>query len=291
MEFLDLKKRLRSALGEDGFQHDITTLAIPHVQSISLQAKLIVKEQGVFCGGFLIPILFKLIHPRSQIRVFIPDGKRVREGQTVATFKLPAAALLAGERVMLNLVGHLSGIASLTRSYVDAVRGTNAKIMDTRKTTPLWRDLEKYAVKCGGGENHRLSLDTAILVKDNHHQLLKRQKLDLEKVYGPAALDKRKKQLGFVAIEAATYEQVWQAIKARPDIILLDNMPLNQIKGSIEFIKAAREALESSKPLIEVSGRVTPEKAKSYAELGVDRISVGSITHSAPALDLSLEVS
>lgn len=287
----NLSSRIDFALREDAAFSDITTRAIPGVQKSILNAKLIAKANGVICGTQLIPLIFKKLDRRARVQIVKRDGSLVKPGQTVANVRVSAPALLAGERLMLNLVCHLSGIATLAQRYVQAVKGTSAKILDTRKTTPLWRDLEKYAVKCGGGENHRFSLGDAILVKDNHIQFLKERGLQAADVYGvDAGKSGKNKKIQFVAIEATTHREVWEAIKCRPDIILLDNMPMSRIKSSIVFIKAAREALHSSRPLIEVSGGVTLAKVRKLAELGVDRISVGALTHSAPALDLSLEV-
>jgi len=177
-------------------------------------------------------------------------------------------AIVAGERVMLNLVSHLSGVATLTRRFVDAVQKNKVAIMDTRKTTPLWRDLERAAVRDGGGENHRLNLSDAILVKDNHLAYLTKKGIRAHSVYGPASAARTgRKKPAFVAIEAKNNAEVWEAIKARPDIILLDNMGPDQLKGSILFIKAARRGLQTPKPYIEVSGGVTLAKAALLATL------------------------
>ena len=288
MQFDHLPQRLKYALQEDAVPSDITTRAIPGVTTTRLRAVVLAKAAGVLCGGFLGPLIFKQLDKKARYRPLKRDGAHIRAGDRLAEIRCSAAALLGGERLFLNLMCHLSGVATLTRRYVDAVRGTGAKIVDTRKTTPLWRDLERYAVVCGGGENHRFSLGDAVLVKDNHHKLLRGRGLLASGVYGVGAPVRRK--AGFVAIEAATLPEVWEAIKARPDIILLDNMPLNRIKDSLVFIRAAREALKSNKPSIEVSGGVTLQNVRPVATLGVDRISVGAITHSAPALDISLEV-
>ncbi len=291
MEFLNLKRRLDQALKEDAASTDVTTLAIPGIKSIRRKAILLAKESGVFCGGFLVPHIFQSRDKKARARFLKKDGASVRKGEKVLAIECGAATLLSGERLFLNLVCHLSGIASQTYRYVQAVRGTSAKILETRKTTPLWRDLEKYAVRCGGGENHRFSLGDAILVKDNHLQLLRERGLSVKDVYSRRKEQfLKRKNLKFLEVEATTIPEVWDAIKARPDIILLDNMPLNRLKAAIVLIKAAREALNSPKPAIEVSGGITLATARTYATLGVDRISVGALTHSAKALDFSLEV-
>jgi nicotinate-nucleotide pyrophosphorylase (carboxylating) len=197
----------------------------------------------------------------------------------------PLSAILAGERTFLNLACHLSGVATLTHRYVQAVKGSGAKILDTRKTTPLWRDLEKYAVTCGGGYNHRNALSDAILVKDNHVEAVRASGGALIDFYGKKQLASVRKKLKFVEIEAKTLPEVMEAVACQPDVILLDNMSLARLKKSIVLIKKT-----SRKILIEVSGGITLQKAKRLARLGVDRISVGALTHSAPVLDISLEV-
>ena len=275
---------------EDGAFHDVTTLQIPRIAQQHASARLLVKQKGVFSGGDLIGSLFRLLDPQARVKILIPDGRRVKPKQVAARITAKSSALLAGERLLLNLVGHMSGIATLSDLYCQAIKGTKAVITDTRKTTPLWRDLEKYAVECGGGLNHRFSLSDAILVKDNHHQILMRQKLSPEDVYNESKLRSKKRNWKFVCMEATNDAQVWGAIRSRVDIILLDNMPLNQIKGSMELIFAARKAFGTSFPLAEVSGGVNLTNVRKFAELGVDRISVGALTHSAPALDISLEV-
>lgn len=283
MKFSHLPRRLKEALREDGAFDDITTQLLGFGSTV-LQADLMAKKQGVFCGGFLMRPIFEQLAKKVQIRQFLADGKKVQPGTRIAHLRGPARALLAGERVFLNLACHLSGISTLTRRFVDEVRGTKAQILDTRKTTPLWRDLEKYAVLCGGGTNHRMSLSDAILIKDNHRQLLKRagRRLAIRRPIG--------KKATFLEIEAANLPEVWDAIMAKADAVLLDNMPVKLIKESIALIRSAQKAQKKAFPQIEISGGVTLQNVRGLARLGVDRISVGALTHSAPALDLSLEV-
>lgn len=289
--FLALRERLAAALSEDGAFSDVTTAALGGHRSRPARAVLLCKQDGVFCGGFLVAEVFGLLDRKCRVSRVVKDGSRVRKGMKLAEIQARPDAILAGERVLLNLLCHLSGVASLTRKFVDSVRGTAAKILDTRKTTPLWRDLEKYAVLSGGGTNHRFSLDDAVLVKDNHWQMAKAAGARISRLYGPESpVRKGRRRPAFVGIEAANRAQVWEAIKARADIILLDNMPENRLKEAMVFIRAARRALKSERPLIEVSGGVDLQRAKRLARLGVDRLSVGALTHSAPALDISLEV-
>lgn len=280
-----LKSRLDTALAEDSAFDDATTRCLSTLGSERKTAKIIAKNEGVFCGAFLAEPIFKDLSRHAKGKVLVQDGKPVRPGQVLMEITAPLSAILAGERTFLNLTCHLSGIATLTRKYLQAVKGSKAKILDTRKTTPLWRDLEKYAVICGGGFNHRFALSDAILVKDNHVEAVRSSGRALVDFYGKKQLSSVRKKLKFVEIEAKTLPEVHEAIACQPDVILLDNMSLVRLKKSIVLIKKS-----SRKILIEVSGGITLQKAKRLARLGVDRISVGALTHSAPVLDISLEV-
>lgn len=290
MKFPDLATRIRLSLIEDAAFHDLTTRLLPGINQKKHTAKVIAHESGVFCGSTIIGMVFKLLDSGVQMKLKAKDGQHIRPGQCLAEITARPDALLAGERTMLNLINHLSGIATLTSRYVRAIKGTETSIVDTRKTTPLWRDLEKWAVVCGGGVNHRFSLEDAILVKDNHLTYVKDSGLSVTQLYGNSKLlKKRFKNLKFICMEAKTIPEVWNAIKARCDIILLDNMSMDLLKRSHVLIHSARRALSSSRPMVEVSGGVTLTNIRAIAGLGVDRISVGSLTHSAPALDISLE--
>ncbi len=291
MQFPNLIERLRMSLVEDSAFSDITTRQLPRFQKQVIHANVIAKEKGIYCGAFLLKPLFRLMDPKAEIELVKKDGQAITPGQILARLKATVSALLGGERVFLTKTAHLSGIATLTNTFVKAVRGTPAKIYDTRKTTPLWRDLEKYAVRCGGGVNHRMSLGDAVLVKDNHIQYLRSQGLLLTDAFGGRG-SKRLKVKGsrFFEVEAQSYQDVWEAIKCGADYIMLDNMPYEKLKGAIALIQAARRAKKSSFPQIEISGGVTLKNVRRYAELGVERISVGAITHSALSLDISMEV-
>ena len=210
------------------------------------------------------------------MRVDCEDGTRLVPGDSVLYLSGHARALLAAERVALNFMQRLSGVASTTARYVHAVRGTNAKILDTRKTTPGWRLLEKYAVRAGGGTNHRLNLSTAVLIKDNH----------LASVDGDVGLAVRRARdlapVGTkVEVECDRIEQVQAALEARADIIMLDNMSTAQMKACVDLV--------DGRALTEASGGVNLDSVRAIAETGVDWISVGALTHSAPALDLALD--
>lgn len=291
MKFKYLNNRLRLGLREDRAFSGVTTKQIPGYRTDRITAQIRAKASGIFCGSFAVRPLFKILDPNVKILKLARDGRLVKKGQVVAKIHGSVMALFSGERLCLNLLCRLSGIATLTKAYVNEARGTKAAILGTRKTTPLWRDVEKYAIRCGGGINHRLSLKDAVLIKDNHLSLLRAKKLTPAGVYGVG-----KQGVGghpgvkFVEIEAKNYREVWDGIKMQADVIMLDNMDDGRLKGAITLIKAARRALGTKEPLIEVSGGVSVKDVRRLAKLGVDRISVGALTHSAPALDLSMEV-
>jgi nicotinate-nucleotide pyrophosphorylase (carboxylating) len=230
----------------------------------------------VICGG---PIAIEAVHMLDEsitVRVDAEDGTRVGEATPVFFLTGKARAILSAERVALNFMQRLSGIATLTRMYVDAVAGTRAKILDTRKTTPGWRRLEKYAVRAGGGRNHRMNLSSSVLIKDNH----------LAAVDGDVALAiSRAREMAppgaKVEVECDRLEQVERAVAAGADIVMLDNMSLEQMRDCVKLV--ARKAT------VEASGGVTRDRVRAIAETGVDWISVGALTHSAPALDLGLD--
>lgn len=290
MDLPFLLSRLRRALREDGAFRDVTSAQIPNIHRRQVKARLISRVPGIFCGGFLIKPIFGCLDPLIKVKSFIPDGGRVRSHQTIATIAGRAYAILAGERTFLNLACHLSGVATLTARYVQAIKGSRAQIYDTRKTTLLWRDVEKFAVKCGGGENHRMDLEEAVLVKDNHLGFLKQMRIKPEDVFVARRIRQKRPALKFVEMEANTLNEVEQALRAEAEIVLLDNMPFPRLKKAISLIKSARHRNSGYQPQIEISGSVSLEKAPKLARLGVDRISVGALTHSAATLDLSLEV-
>jgi nicotinate-nucleotide pyrophosphorylase (carboxylating) len=270
-----LGELVRSALQEDGAFNDLTTIATV-VSDRRSRATLVAREQGVICGVPLALECFRLLDAKVAIRVGHEDGARVGAGEPVLFVTGHARALLSAERVSLNYMQRLSGIATLTSRFVDAVRGTRAKILDTRKTTPGWRLLEKYAVRAGGGTNHRLDLSTGVLIKDNH---LAAVDGDIAKAVArcrelaPAGVS--------IEVECDTVEQVSRAADAGADIILLDNMPPATMAECV--------ALVAGRATLEASGGVTLATVRAIAESGVDWISVGALTHSAPSLDLALD--
>lgn len=271
----ELHALVKSALDEDGAFNDLTTIATV-VSDRHARGRLVARAPGVLCGIPLALETFRTLDPKVTIRVDCEDGARLEPGDSVLYLSGHARALLTAERVALNFMQRLSGVASATARYVDAVRGTHAKILDTRKTTPGWRLLEKYAVRAGGGTNHRLNLSTAVLIKDNH----------LASVDGDVGLAvHRARDLAppgtKVEVECERIEQVQAALEARADIIMLDNMSTAQMKECVELV--------AGRAITEASGGVNLDSVRAIAETGVDWISVGALTHSAPALDLALD--
>lgn len=271
----ELEAVVRDALQEDGALNDLTTLATVHSDR-KARASLVAREDGVIAGVPLAVEAFRQMDPKVSIRVDAEDGSRVSAGQSVLFLSGHARPMLSAERVALNFLQRLSGIASLTNLFVQAVRGTRTRILDTRKTTPGWRRLEKYAVRCGGGVNHRFDLATAILIKDNHLQALDgdvRVAVERARALAPNGVQ--------VEVECDHVEQVSRALEAGAGIILLDNMSLADLQECVRMV--------NGRVPLEASGGVRLETVRAIAETGVDRISVGALTHSARAMDLALE--
>ncbi len=270
----DIKSFLSAALAEDIGSGDITSLAtIP----ADRQARFIMRarQDMTMCGLIFVPQLFAMMDG-NVAELHVAEGERAKAGDTLATLSGAARALLAGERTALNLVQQLSGIATVTHSYVEAIIGTDAQIFDTRKTTPGMRYLQKYAVKCGGGQNHRMGLYDAVLIKDNHIAVVGSvgKAIEAARAYAPADT--------IIEVECDTLPQVDEAIAARPDIILLDNMDNDALRIAVARIKP--HAIRT-----EASGNVSLSTVRGIAETGVDRISIGKLTHSAPAVDIGLD--
>jgi nicotinate-nucleotide pyrophosphorylase (carboxylating) len=262
-----------AALAEDIGAGDVTTEATVAAEAVGT-AELLVKEAGVVCGLGVAETAFRALDPEIRFEALASDGDDVEGRAVVARLTGSERAILTAERVALNFLGRLSGIATLTRSYVDAVEGTGAAVLDTRKTTPGLRALEKYAVAVGGGRNHRFGLDDAVLIKDNH--LRAAGSIAAAVMLVRAATDLP------VEVECETLAQVAQALEAGVDAILLDNMSLDDLRAAV--------ALVDGRARLEASGGVTLETIRAIAETGVDEISVGALTHSARSLDVSLEL-
>lgn len=270
-----LSSFVRAALEEDQAFNDVTTIATV-LSSRRARAALVARQAGCISGVPLALEAFRLLDPKISMRVDAEDGTRVEKGGTVIYMTGHARALLSAERTALNFMQRLSGIATLTAKFVDTVKGTKARILDTRKTTPGWRRLEKYAVRSGGGVNHRLDLARAVLIKDNH----------LKAVDGDVGVAvRRTRELAppgaKVEVECDTLDQVRAAIDAGADEVLVDNMPLDAIREAVEIARG--------RAAVEASGGVTIDNVRAIAETGVDFISVGALTHSPPAMNLALD--
>lgn len=268
------------ALAEDlGTTGDRTSLATIPADSVA-RAKFVVRTPGVVAGLPAAELVCRAVDERLSFRPDCVDGTRAERGTVIATINGPLRSILAAERTALNFLQHLSGVATLTRQFVDAAAGYPARILDTRKTIPGWRLLEKYAVRMGGGANHRMGLHDGILIKDNHLHGLGddvRRAVEAAREYpGNAGLP--------VEVEVESLEQLEQALAVRADIVLLDNMTLDQLRSAV-----ARRNKVAPDVLLEASGGVTLTTVRAIASTGVDRISVGALTHSAPALDIALD--
>jgi nicotinate-nucleotide pyrophosphorylase (carboxylating) len=286
---------LEQALVEDQAVRDATTnLTID--PELRATASILARQEMVVCGLGAVPRflqIFARLDPRasSQTRFEVVsnpeifDGVRVRDGQVLAVIRHNAQVLLSCERVILNLMQHLSGIATLTREYVDAIHGTHARVLDTRKTVPGMRALEKYAVLCGGGTNHRLDLASGILIKNNHISLGG----GLPAVLAQALEKRRKGQR--VQVEVRSPKELEEALEFGAEAILLDNMTPSQVKQSVHRIKQFTEGQADRWIPTEASGGIVLENIRAYAETGVDFISVGALTHSAKAADISMRIS
>ncbi len=272
----ELAELVRNALEEDGAADDLTTVATVR-SGLHARGRLVARQNGVLAGVPLAVETFRQLDPRVTIRIDTEDGTSMQPGTTVLFLTGHARALLTAERVALNFLQRLSGIATLTQRYVEAIAGTGARIYDTRKTTPGWRKLERYAVRAGGGVNHRFDLASAVLIKDNH----------LAALDGDVDLAvRRARELSptgtLIEVECDSREQLEAAIAAGADMVLLDNMPPDRLSVCVELARAAGVVTEAS-------GGISLDTVRAIAETGVERISIGALTHSSPALDLALD--
>ena len=271
----ELRNLVRTALDEDEAFNDLTTIATV-VSDRHARGQLVARGEGVICGVPLAVEAFRQLDPKVRIRVDLEDGAHVKKGSGILYLSGHARALLGAERVALNYMQRLSGIATLTARYVDAVRGTKAKILDTRKTTPGWRMLEKYAVRAGGGTNHRMDLATGVLIKDNHLAALDgdiAKAVSRSRALAPKGVP--------IEVECDSIEQVDRAAAAGADVILLDNMSLATLAECVRVV--------NGRAILEASGGVTLATVRAIAETGIDWISIGALTHSAPSMDLALD--
>jgi nicotinate-nucleotide pyrophosphorylase (carboxylating) len=277
------------ALSEDLGDGDVTSDAlIP--PGLKGRSQIVARAAGVIAGLPVVAEVFRQVDPEILFHKQVADGDQVSAGAVVAEVTGPVRGLLAGERVALNFLQRLSGVATLTRRCVDAVKGYPARILDTRKTTPGLRSLEKYAVRMGGGTNHRIGLYDQILIKDNHLAALLTEAGDIEGAVRLAVKRAREHVQGrmLVEVETESLEMVSAAIEAEADIILLDNMPVETMAAAVLLVREHRNVLGTDRPTTEASGGVKPEELRRIAATGVDAISLGLLTHSAPALDLAM---
>jgi len=274
----EIRRAVRAALAEDLGSGDATTLAtVPkNAKSVALMRA---REPLVVAGIPFAETAFRELAPKIKIEKFARDGEKVAAGKTLLKISGSSRALLSAERVALNFLQRLSGVATATALFANEINGFSAKILDTRKTTPGWRRFEKYAVACGGGKNHRIGLFDMVLIKDNHLVALRNEKPN---AIAAAVLRARKKFPKLkIEVEADTLTQVAQAAEAGAEIILLDNMSLKQLRAAVKIIRGRAKT--------EASGGVNLKTVRAIAATGVDFISVGAITHSARAVDIGLD--
>ncbi len=274
MEYAAIDAIIEAALKEDMPHGDITSESIIPARSKS-EAIILTKEEGVLAGIDVARRVFYKIDRSISFEKKIDDGQIFRKKDTIATLRGPSISLLKGERTALNFLQRMSGIATTTRRFVKALEGTQTKILDTRKTTPGLRLLEKYAVKIGGGVNHRFDLSEMVLIKDNHLKLV-------GSILQAVTRAKEKVKPGVrIEVEATNLEEVQEAVRSGADMVMLDNMSIKKMKEVVKWIKG--------KIPLEVSGKVTLGRMVEIASLGVDYISVGSLTHSYKSVDMSIE--
>lgn len=270
---------IKRALEEDGATSDVTTLStVPEHQQAT--ARLLARQSGVIAGLWLVEETFRTLDERISVKLLVQEGATVQPNDVLAQISGPARSLLSAERVALNFLGHLSGIATVTSHCVRAVEGTQARIIDTRKTTPGLRALEKAAVKLGGGQNHRFGLDDGVLIKDNHIKAAGgiTQAVTAARRMAPHLLK--------IEIECETLAEVQEALEAGADVVLLDNMSVEMMHSAVALIRQ-----QAANVLIEASGNIgtNAERIAAVAATGVDFISIGALTHSVTNFDISLE--
>ena len=270
-----MNKLIIEALREDLGRGDITTEAIVPSTATG-KAIIIAKQEAIVAGVGVVTQVFKAVDRKLVVNLHKQDGDTVSVGDMVLELRGRVSSILKGERVALNFLSRLSGIATLTRKFVNKVAGTGVKILDTRKTIPGWRELDKYAVRVGGGYNHRMGLYDAILIKDNHIKVAGGIKPAVERVI------KKWGNRYFIEIEVENLDQLREALDTPVDRIMLDNMSVDEIREAVKLNNGRKE--------LEVSGGVNLDNIREIAETGIDYISIGAITHSAPAADFSLEI-
>ena len=267
------------ALAEDLGWGDVTTNALI-AAGWTAKASMVAKARGVLAGAEVARLVFCQVDPSVQFDITLSEGNVIQPGDMIAKLEGKVASILKAERTALNFLQRLSGIATETSRYVEAVKGLNSRIVDTRKTTPGMRVLEKYAVRIGGGHNHRLHLGDGVLIKDNHLAALRSQGLTMKGI-----ISRARERVPFnlkVEVEVRTAQEAVEAVEAGVDIVMLDNMNVEEMRQAVRLVKG--------RALIEASGGITLDNVRRVAETGVDLISIGALTHSARSLDISLEM-
>lgn len=267
------------ALTEDWAWGDVTTQALIPSDAEG-KASILAKSAGILAGVEVAQLVFARVDPSLSFKALLHDGDKLKRGAKIAAIAGKVSSILRGERVALNFMQRLSGIATETNRYVDAVQGTGARIVDTRKTTPGLRILEKYAVRAGGGHNHRGHLGDGILIKDNHLAALRARGMDLKAIIALAR--NNAPHTLKIEVEVTTVEEALEAVEAGADIVMLDNMSVDEMRRAVKSV--------GGRVLLEASGGITLDNVRRVAETGVDLISVGALTHSVKALDISLEL-
>ncbi|MGA1979662.1 MAG: carboxylating nicotinate-nucleotide diphosphorylase [Sedimentisphaerales bacterium] len=286
LNITEARQLIKMAIEEDLGSGDITSELL-FKDDVIAKTNIISREEIVVCGMNIAREILACFDRRLKLKVIVKDGQTAYVGCKIATIEGPLRAMLSAERVMLNFLQRLSGIATTTRKFVRAVEGTKAKIYDTRKTMPGWRTLEKYAVRCGGGHNHRLGLYDAVLIKDNHLAQLGRNFYPkLKKIIERA---KKIKGAKFIAVEVDHVDDQLNYVLKIPgvDIVLLDNMGQWQLKHAIDMRN--KMCRKDKRPLLEASGNISLSNVSAIAQCGIDRIAVGEITHSARAVDIAVD--
>jgi len=283
----ELKTFIRQTLKKDIGTGDITTTAVCP-STVKIFGTIVARERGIVCGSEIIRLAYSLIDKKVRVQILKKDGASVKRGDKIIKLSGSARSILKGERTALNFISHLSGISTLASAYVKKTKGTRTKIFDTRKTIPGYRDLSKYAVRVGGGCNHRMGLYDQVLIKDNHFAALGvRNGCEIAQLV-IAARQKVSKKIK-IEVEVDSLRQLQKVLPVHPDIVLLDNMNVPNLKKAVAMIqqekKRSRVAISS-----EASGGITLQTVASIARTGVDRISIGALTHSAPAIDFSLDI-
>ena len=275
----ELESLVTAALKEDAPHGDVTTRALLD-PALHAQANVVAKQDLTLAGVAVLHTVYRVLDPAVVVSVTFEDGATLEAGQTFATLQGPARAILEGERVALNFLQHLSGIATLTARFRSEIRHYSTVLVDTRKTIPGLRRLEKWAVALGGGTNHRMTLSDGVLIKDNHLVLLEAQGTTIREACRKAR--ERLSRQFQICVEVETLEHMTQALDGEADVLLLDNMPPALVKKAVDLVKGRAHT--------QVSGCITLKNLLEYAATGVDSIAIGALTHSAPAVDISLDV-